>query len=64
MTAFEEFASALGVPITVDEYGLYTGFARALAVICIELIMQGYTEPELLARATEKFYQVFPYMKN
>lgn len=39
MTAFEALAHELGVEITVDEVGLYSGEARRLGTIAIDLIL-------------------------
>ena len=33
MTYFEEFATEIGVEITTDENGMYTGYCRALALM-------------------------------
>ena len=38
MTYFEEFATAIGVEITIDENGMYTGYCRALALMVNDVI--------------------------
>lgn len=68
-TYFEQFVTELGVPITTDEYGLYTGHARALALICAGIIMDdsGTRElewEEVCEIAKEQFFSKFPYMRK
>lgn len=70
MTMFEEFANELGVQITVDEYGLYTGMCRALSHMVNEVIL--CEEDEIFKLDWEdqkeiikkKFYKTFPYMEK
>lgn len=68
-TYFEQFAAELNVPITTDEYGFYTGHARALALICAGIIMDdsGMRElewEEVCEIAKERFFNKFPYMRK
>lgn len=69
MTTFEEFAEELGVQLTIDDHGLYTGMARVLANICTQVIMDDPTPDgcdweELKPIILEKFYSKFPYMQK
>lgn len=64
MTEFERLAEELNVPLTTDEYGLYTGRARALANIATDVIMSGTSETNILKEIKNRFYSKFPYMKK
>lgn len=70
MTMFEEFAKELGVAITVDEYGLYTGMIRGLSHMVNEVILSDDEEVRNLEWEEQKeivkrnFYKTFPYMKK
>ena len=64
MTEFERLAEELNVPLTTDEYGLYTGLARALACIATDVIMNGTPETKIIEETKERFYSKFPYMKK
>lgn len=68
-TCFEQFAAELNVPITTDEYGLYTGHARALANICTDVIMNdpmtlGLEWEEIKPIIEAEFFSKFPYMRK
>lgn len=66
MTAFEELANELNISLTTDEYGLYSGMARALALVCTDVLLDPVTrdldwaEQEPVIK--EKFFRKFPYM--
>lgn len=64
MTEFERLAEELNIPLTTDEYGLYTGHARALANIATDVIMSGTSETNILEEIKNRFYSKFPYMKK
>ena len=70
MTAFEIFAQEIGVVITTDNNGFYTGLCKALAVMTTEIILSDNdaifelpweVQKEMIA---DKFYKIFPYMKK
>lgn len=69
MTRFEELAKELGVKITIDHNGLYTGMANGLANIVNGVILSDDDEVFNLNWALQKvlikdeFYRVYPYMK-
>lgn len=69
MTTFETFAKEIGVPLTTDEHGLYTGMARVLALICTQIIMDdplvcGLEWEDIKPVVLIEFYKKFPYMKK
>ena len=64
MTAFEQLCEELGVEITFDDHGLYTGMSRALACICVDVIMSGAAEPTVIDEVKKQFFAKFPYMKK
>ena len=70
MSQFEQFAKELNVKITTDKNGFYTGMCKALAEMTTDVIL---SEDEKIFRMSwedqktmikEKFFKVFPYMKN
>lgn len=68
-TYFEQFAAELGVPITTDDYGLYTGHIRALANIYTDVIMNdpmtlGLEWEEIKPIVEAEFFSKFPYMRK
>lgn len=64
MTEFERLCNELEVPITLDDYGLYSGICRALASICCDVIMNGEHKKPIEAEIKDWFYAKFPYMKK
>lgn len=64
MTEFESLAAELGVPITLDDCGFYSGMCRALAGICCDVIMNGEHKKPIEAEVKDRFYAKFPYMKK
>ena len=64
MTEFERLCDELGVPVTLDDHGLYAGMSRALAHICCDVIMNGEHEKPISAGIRDRFYAKFPYMKK
>ena len=65
MTQFESLATEIGVPITIDHNGFYTGLIRALIVITNEIILgdDSYMLPwdEQRQMIIRKFRSTFPY---
>ncbi len=70
MTLFEELAQELGVEITTDRNGVYTGMCAALAAITSDVVlsederlfnMLWEDQKEVIAA---RFYIKFPYMKE
>lgn len=64
MTEFERLCDELEVPITLDDYGFYSGMCRALASICCDVIWNGEHQTSIGAEVKERFYAKFPYMKK
>ena len=70
MTYFEEFAKELGVKITVDKNGFYTGKCKALASVTNEIILSddekvfNMSWEEQKKIITNRFYSIFPYMRK
>lgn len=69
MTPFEEFAEELGVKITTDEDGFYTGHCAVLARMVTEISFMEIDKglPDDWERTKKKveneFFKFFPYMK-
>ena len=66
MTYFEEFATEIGVDITTDKNGMYTGYCRALALMVNDVIFSDddITFDDLKKMVSERFLRTFPYMKR
>ena len=62
-TEFEQLAYELNVPITLDKHGLYTGLARALAVICVDVIMEADDYNLVADEVKRRFRAKFLYVK-
>lgn len=69
MTRIEELLKELGVELTVDEHGLYTKKAEALAREAIKIVLSDNEEVFNLdwsiqkEMIKERFWSLFPYMK-
>lgn len=64
MTAFEQLCEELGVEITLDDRGRYSGLSRALAYICVDVIMSNAAEPTVIDEVKKQFFAKFPYMQK
>lgn len=66
MTYFEEFAKEIGVEITLDKNGMYTGNCEALALMVNDVIFSDddITFDDLKKMVSERFFKTFPYMKK
>ena len=69
MTQFEQLAQELGVKITYDKHGLYSGMSKALATIAVGLILSDdrtiFVTPEQQnAEIKRRFLAKFPYMEE
>ena len=69
MTQFEQLAQELGVKITYDTRGMYSGMSKALAIIAVDLILSDdrkiFTTPEQQnAEIKRRFLVKFPYMEE
>lgn len=70
MTQFEQFAQELGVEITYDRIGLYSGMSCALANMTNDIILSddeavfnlSWEEQKELIK--ERFYRTFEYMRK
>ena len=67
MTYFEELATEIGVEITTDNNGMYTGYCRALALMVNDVIFsddENITFDDLKKMVSERFFKTFQYMKK
>ena len=68
MTEFESLCRELGIPITIDRDGGYTGHCKALALIANEIILSdneavlSLSWEEQKKIITENFFKVFAYL--
>lgn len=67
MTYFEEFAMRLGIPVTTDAQGRYTGRCKALFFVSNNVLFsleEETSDVAFEAMVKEQFTKTFPYMQT